>query len=331
MLHVGVVGLGAIGQEHLDIYGNMPEVVLSGVADLNESLAGEVARRIGTQAYASAAELLEDPTVDAISLCTPDHLHYADAKRIIAAGKHLLLEKPIATTVAEADQLVELAEASGLAVMPGHTLRFENHYVAARALVSAGRIGDIVHGYVRRNNKISVAERVRGRTSVTFFLGTHDIDALTWITGSQIVEVQAMESAQRTPDGSRAVAVHANLRLESGSIVQLEAGWGLANDFPTDIDARFRLVGTSGELSIDIHEQGMRLFSGTHSFPVPAAFPVYGIPQGALKEELDAFTRAASRGTDVPVTMRQAANAVRVAAAIDESIQKKTSVEIAYP
>jgi len=162
MLHVGVVGLGAIGQEHLDIYGNMPEVVLSGVADLNESLAGEVARRIGTQAYASAAELLEDPTVDAISLCTPDHLHYADAKRIIAAGKHLLLEKPIATTVAEADQLVELAEASGLAVMPGHTLRFENHYVAARALVSAGRIGDIVHGYVRRNNKISVAERVRG-------------------------------------------------------------------------------------------------------------------------------------------------------------------------
>lgn len=330
MLRVGVIGLGAIGQEHVEIYRHIPGVELTAVADFNLELADQVAKSTGATAYASATELLASGNVDAVSLCTPDHLHAGDATAVMAAGIHLLVEKPIATTIAEADELVALAKASNLIVMPGHTLRFENKYVTAHGLVSSGSLGGVVHGYVRRNNKISVAERVKGRTSVTFFLGIHDLDALMWIAGERVVEVQAIESAQRSPEGEQAVAVTANLRLAGGGVVQLEAAWGLPDLFPTDIDARLRLVGTGGEVAIDIHDMGMRSFTNRLSYPVPVATPVYGAPQGALKEELDAFVRAVRGEIEIPVTMSEAADAVRVAFAIDKAIKSGQTEPVDY-
>ena len=319
MLRIGVIGLGAIGREHLGIYRALPGVEVTAVADFQrdiaDSLAGEGA------AFGSATELLESDLVDAVSLCTPDQLHYRDALEVIDSGTNLLLEKPISTSVDEADDLVERSEASGLVVMPGHTLRFMDRYVTAKALVASGDLGSLVHGYARRDNKISVAERVGGRTSPTFFLGIHDIDAISWITGLGIVEVQAMQTAQRTPDGHQAVATQATLRMENGALFQLEAAWGLPNDFPTDIDARFRIVCDGGELSIDIHDQGMRSFASQLSYPVPAAFDIYGSPHGALYNELAAFARSVEAHTPPPISMREAARSVRVAAAIDRSVE----------
>jgi UDP-N-acetylglucosamine 3-dehydrogenase len=330
MLRVGVIGLGAIGQEHLAIYRHIPGVEVTAVADFDKARADEAAELAEAYAFGSAAELLESGLVDAVSLCTPDHLHASDAAAVMRAGVHLLLEKPIATTVEEADDLVELSELSGLVVMPGHTLRFENKYATSQSIVGSGGIGDVVHGYLRRNNKVSVAERVKGRTSVTFFLGIHDLDALMWITGQKVTAVQAIESNHRTPDGRQAVAVDANLRLSGGAVVQLEAAWGLPDEYPTDIDARLRLVGTSGEVAIDIYEQGMRAFSDALSYPVPVALPIYGAPQGALKEEIDAFVRAVRGEIAVPVTMAEAADAVRVAFAIDRAVRTGRTEEIEY-
>lgn len=319
MLRIGVIGLGAIGREHLGIYRALPGVRVTAVADFQRGIAASLAE--DADAFGSATELLESGLVDAVSLCTPDHLHYRDAIEVIDSGTHLLLEKPISTSVDEADDLVARTEASDLIVMPGHTLRFMDRYVTAKALVGSGDLGSLVHGYARRNNKISVAERVGGRTSPTFFLGIHDIDAISWITGLKIVEVQAMETVQRTPDGHQAVATHATLRMDNGALFQLEAAWGLPNEFPTDIDARFRAVFDGGELSIDIHDHGMRTFAaGALSYPVPAAYEIYGLPHGALYNELAAFSRSVEAHVAPPISMREAAQSVRVAAAIDRAV-----------
>ncbi|HWU32490.1 MAG TPA: Gfo/Idh/MocA family oxidoreductase [Marmoricola sp.] len=319
MLRIGVIGLGAIGREHLGIYRALPGVQVTAVADFQKDLANSLAVS-DEKAFGSATELLASGLVDAVSLCTPDHLHYRDAIEVIDSGTHLLLEKPISTSVDEADDLVERSEASDLVVMPGHTLRFMDRYIAARALFASGELGGLIHGYARRNNKVSVAERVAGRTTPTFFLGIHDIDAIAWITGERIVEVQGMTTTQRTPDGLQPVATQATLRMSNGAIFQLEAAWGLPNAFPTDIDARLRIVGADGELSIDIHDHGMRAFSDRLTYPVPAAFDVYEVPTGALYNELNAFARSVERHTPPPISMREAADAVRVATAIDRAI-----------
>jgi predicted dehydrogenase len=330
MVRVGVIGLGAIGREHLEIYREIPGVEVTAVADFARDVADEIAAEIGARSFGSATELLEAGIVDAVTLSTPDHLHHDDAVRILEAGVHLLLEKPIATTVEESDDLVRVAEASGVVAMPGHTLRFANQYLTAKRLVASGAVGSVVHGNVRRNNKVGVARRVGGRTSVTFFLGIHDIDALTWIAGERVTAVQAFASEQRTPDGGQAVAVTANLRLAGGGVVALEAAWGLPDAYPTDIDARLRLVGDAGEVRIDIHDFGMSAFTDGLTYPVPAAGPVYGAPQGMLYEELNAFLRAVRGEIEVPVTMREAADAVRVATAIDRAIASGQTETVEY-
>ncbi|MFF5074335.1 Gfo/Idh/MocA family protein [Micromonospora olivasterospora] len=321
-----MIGLGAIGREHLDIYRNLPGVQLTAVADARFPGSDE----FGVPSFGSTDALLGSGLVDAVSLCTPDDIHYQDSLSILEAGVHLLLEKPVSTSAEEAENLVKAAESSGLTVMPGHTLRFEPKYLTAHRLVESGHIGDVVHGYVRRNNKTSVADRVKGRTSVTFFLGIHDIDAVTWVAGRRVTAVQAMETTQRTSDGGQAVAVTANLRLDNGGIIQLEAAWGLPDDFPTDIDARLRLVADRGELSIDIHEQGMRAFGDTLGYPVPVAASMYGKTQGALHEELDAFVRAVRGEIPLPITMREGADAVHVATAIDKAIRTGSVEEVTY-
>jgi len=330
MLRVGVIGLGAIGREHLDIYRHLPGVELTAVADFDSETTQRTADKLGLAGFSSTTELLAADIVDAVSLCTPDHVHYRDALEILGAGVHLLLEKPIATSTDEADQLVHAAESSGLTVMPGHTLRFDSKYLTAREIVTSGRIGDVVHGYVRRNNKTSVAERVNGRTPVTFFLGIHDIDAVTWISGHRITAVQAMQTQQRIPGGTQAVAVTANLRLDNGGLIQLEAAWGLPDNYPTDIDARLRLVADNGELSIDVHDHAMRSHAGNLTYPVPAATAMYGKTQGPLHEELDAFIRAVRGEIPVPISMREGANAVHVVTAIEEAIRSGRVEHVDY-
>ncbi|SEE74582.1 Gfo/Idh/MocA family protein [Ruania alba] len=326
---VAVVGLGAIGQEHVDIYRAAPEAELVAVVDPRADVREEVATRTGVAAYATLADLLAEGAADAISLCTPDHLHFEDATSIIAAGVHLLLEKPITTDPAEADALTQIAEASDVVVMPGHTLRFEPRYAAARQAVADGRLGQVQHGYLRRDNKVSVADRAAGRTSVAFFLGIHDIDALQWITDQQVTEVQALATGATERTGQQAMAVLGTLRLADGAVVQIESAWNLPEDYPTDLDAAFRLVGNEAALSVHSFDAGMHVAGGGFTLPMTAGASLYGAAQGPLALELGTFLRCCLDDAVPPVTMRQAASAVKVVIALEEAVASGLTVAVA--
>lgn len=329
MIRVGVVGLGAIGQEHVQIYRHLPGAELVAVADFDVARAQQTAEDLAIAAFGSAEELIESGTIDAISLCTPDHLHAADAAAAIESGVHLLLEKPVATTAAEAEELVRLSENSRVTVMPGHTLRFDTRYLALREQVQGGRIGEVVHGYARRNNKISVADRVGGRASVAFFLGIHDIDALSWVVGHRVTSVQARATRATIAAGTAAAAILATLEFANGAVVQLESAWDLPETYPSDLDARLRLVGTGGEISLDLLAQGVALHSADTRYPFPAG-SVYGNETGALREELAAFVRAIHGDIELPITMREGVDAVHVALAIDRAVKSGKTENIEY-
>jgi len=328
-LNVAVVGLGAIGREHCDIYRGLDGVTLAAVVDPVATSAQVAARWPGVELKASLDEVLADDRIEAISLCTPDHVHADDAMTIMKAGRHLLLEKPIATAPDQARTLAMTAEDCPGVVMPGHTLRFEPRYHHAHQVMSSGDIGDVVHGYLRRNNKSSVAARAAGRVSVAFFLGIHDIDALQWIAGSNVVDVQARETQIRDASGKQAAAIMATLGLGSGALVQLEAAWALPETNPTELDARFRLVGTSGEISVDSYDSGIRVTTDQFALPMPAGAPLYGQPQGALREELASFVRSCVEAAPLPITMREAAQAVMVVDAIETSIRSGQTTRVA--
>jgi predicted dehydrogenase len=326
-LNVAVVGLGAIGREHCGIYSTLRDVTLAAVVD-PVARPDDISRWPDAKLKDSVDEVLADDSIDAVSLCTPDHVHFDDAKKVIEAGRHLLLEKPIAAAPDQAEALVALAEGSGVVAMPGHTLRFEPRYHHARQVVSSGELGQVVHGYLRRNNKLSVAARAAGRVSVAYFLGIHDIDALQWIASANVVDVDARETRIRDASGRQAAAIMATLGLESGALIQLEAAWALPENNPTELDARFRLVGTAGELSIDSYESGIHVTSDRFALPMPAGAPMYGRAQGALREELASFVQCCLDGAPLPITMREAAQAVMVVDAIEASIKTQRTVPV---
>ncbi|MFV0252521.1 MAG: Gfo/Idh/MocA family protein [Beutenbergiaceae bacterium] len=326
-LPVAVVGLGAIGVEHAEIYQASPLAELAAVVEPRAQVRMEVAARLGCQGFETVAQLLESD-VAAVSLCTPDHLHYEDARTIVAAGRHLLVEKPISTDPVQADELTRLAESADVVVMPGQTLRFEPRYARAREVVAAGRVGQIQHGYLRRDNKLSVAHRAAGRTSVAYFLGIHDIDALQWITNQRVVQVQALASTATEATGAQALAVVANLRLSGGAVVQLESAWNLPENYPTDLDAALRLVGSSGVVSVHSFDAGMAVTDAQFYLPMPAGAPLYGATQGALALELESFLRAVQGDIALPVTVREAAAAVKVVAALHQGLQTGGTVEV---
>jgi len=327
-LRTAVVGLGAIGREHVDVYTASVRADLVAVVDPRPEAVAEVTARTGARGYSSVEALLAAGGVDAVSLCTPDHLHFADAMRLINVGADLLCEKPITTDPAEADALVLASEASSCIVMPGQTLRFEPRYHQARALVASGGIGRVAHGYLRRDNLTSVADRAAGRTSVAFFLGIHDIDALQWITGQRVVSVQAMASGARERTGTQAQAVLATLRLEDGAVVQVESAWNLPEDYPTELDAQLRLVGSSGTASVTSFDAGMEVARGGFSLPLTAGAPLYGMAQGALAVEIEAFVSSCLTRQAPPVSMREAASAVKVVVAIEEAVRTGQVVDV---
>lgn len=328
-LRAAVVGLGAIGREHVDVYAASARADLVAVVDPRPEAVAEIAERTGARGFSSVEELLDAGGVDAVSLCTPDQLHHADAMRLIGAGVDLLCEKPIATDPAEADALVLAAEASSCVVMPGQTLRFEPRYHRARALVASGGVGEVAHGYLRRDNLTSVADRAGGRTSVAFFLGIHDIDALQWITGQRVVSAQAMASGALERTGSQSQAVLATLRLEGGAVVQMESAWNLPGDYPTELDAQLRLVGSAGVVAVTSFDAGMEVASGGFALPMTAGAPLYGMAQGALAVEIESFVSACLTRQAPPVSMREAASAVKVVVAIEEAVRTGRVVDVA--
>lgn len=327
-LPVAVVGLGAIGLEHAAIYHAGSLATLRAVVEPRADVRADVAAQYGCDAYATLSEMLESETVSAVSLCTPDHLHYDDSQAVVAAGKHLLLEKPIATDPRQADDLTLLAESADVVVMPGQTLRFEPRYCHARDVVSAGGIGDVQNGYLRRDNKLSVAQRAAGRTSVAYFLGIHDIDALQWVTGQRVTRVQAMPTRAREETGTQALAVLGTLRLNGGGVIQIESAWNLPEDYPTELDAAFRLVGSAGVLSVHSFDAGIHVSGARFQLPMPGGAPRYGAPQGPLALELESFVRACLEGVAPPVTMREAAAAVKVVAALHEALETGATVDV---
>jgi len=145
-LALGLIGAGGIGKLHITAIDRTAEVRLAAVSDANTALAGQVARRYGIPAYRDYKELLEDPGIEAVAVATPSHLHASMALAVLDAGKHLLVEKPIALSVSDADRIVARARESDLRLGVAHQFRTTSRYREMLRLVEEGVFGDLLRG-----------------------------------------------------------------------------------------------------------------------------------------------------------------------------------------
>ncbi len=175
---VAVIGVGFWGRNHARVYMEIPEAELIGVCDIDAKRAKETAEKYGVEAYTDSRKLLKRSDVDAVSICTWTTTHAKETIRALKAGKNVLVEKPIASTVREAKQIVKMAENERLILMTGFIERFNPGVERVIKTIEEGSIGDVVSATSRRVSEWP--ERV-GDVGVVKDSAIHDIDMMRYI------------------------------------------------------------------------------------------------------------------------------------------------------
>src|SRR5438105_7303030 len=214
-LRVGVVGVGVMGSNHARVFAGLPGTELVGVADPDRKQAEFVARTLGCAAVADVRELLERD-VDAVTIAAPTHLHRDIALKCIARGVHVMVEKPIASSVDEGREIISAARRAGMTLMVGHVERFNP---AVEAIKEAILGEDILSIAITR---VGPFPPRMSNVGVVIDLAVHDIDLIRWFTDSDIVEVQ--------PQLSSAVAEREDIallqfRTASGVLAHINTNW----------------------------------------------------------------------------------------------------------
>lgn len=292
-----VIGLGWFGEKHCEALAGLPNVELYALCTRTESRLRALAEEFNVKhIYTDYNELLANPEVEAVSITTMWDQHAEPALAALKAGKHVFLEKPMASTVAECQAIVDAANATDKAFMVGHICRFNPRYAAAKAEIAAGRIGKIVSVYARRSIPATVGAQVLPKIGPIIGDGVHDTDLLLWYTGANVETAYAQTINVRGfkyPDIGWTM-----YRLDSGATAVLENVWFLPEKTAFQIDERMEIIGTEG--SIHIHETHPNFSivdkDGWRS-PDTTYWPeIHGVRSGALRAELDYFVNCILKG-----------------------------------
>lgn len=317
----GVIGLGWFGEKHLEALAAIPNVEIHSVCTRNNTRLAEVAGKFGAaKTFTDYHAMLADPELEAVSVVTMWDQHAAPTLAALAAGKHVFLEKPMASTLADCDAIVAAANAAKGYFMVGHICRFNPRYAAAKEAIAAGKIGKIISMYARRNLPAWVGASVLDKIGPIIGDGVHDTDLMFWFSGSRAVSAYAQTVKVRdhaNPDLGQVM-----YRLESGASCILESVWCLPNTTPFQIDERLEVVGTEGSISIhDTHPNLMIVDKDGSRCPDTTYWPtLHGQLRGALRDELAYFVHSVATGTKPAViTPEESREAVRACLAAEQS------------
>lgn len=204
---VGVIGLG-VGERHIVGYQDVPGVTVGAICDIDEGQLHAVGdrRRISNR-HTDYRKLLEDPSLDAVSICSYDDAHADQVIDAFAAGKHVMVEKPVTLNRADLERVIRAQQDSGKRISSNLILRQSPRFIALRDMVRRGDFGDIHYMEADYLHQIlwKITEGWRGRMDfycVTYGGGIHMIDLMRWISGEEVIEVTALASKKLTSDSA---------------------------------------------------------------------------------------------------------------------------------
>ncbi len=304
-LRAGVIGVGHLGQHHARHYATLPGVSLVGVYDTDPNRAKLIADRHGVAAYQRIKDLLNN--VEVVSVAAPTSAHHAAAKACLEAGKHVLVEKPIAVTVAEARELVDLATRQGCVLQVGHSERFNpimqlmRPHIVRPAFIECHRLSP----YVERGTDVDVVSD----------LMIHDLDLVLSFNPGPVEEVRA---AGVTVLSSSIDIANARIAFAGGCVANLTA-----SRISTTKMRRLRVFQKQHYLSIDFQTRQAAISKRMQSEGAKPTIEVEQFKAGdeePLRMELESFTKAVTSGTRPVVSGEDGAAALELAHQILEAI-----------
>jgi len=313
-LSVAVIGCGAFGRNHARVYHELAKagerVKIAGVVDVDRSRADSLAREFGCQAYSSAEELLSSGGVDAASIAVPTLDHAAVALQLMRAGVDVLIEKPLTSTLAEADELIDLAEREKRIAQVGHLERFNPAVQATLPLITKPMFFEV--------HRLSVFTPRSLDVDVVLDLMIHDLDAVLAFVKSPIKEIRAAG----LPILSNKVDIaNARVEFESGCIANFTA-----SRVSTERVRKLRFFQPRQYISIDYGRQDVLVFSVGDGAGAPSPNPNIKVskpaivPEEPLRAEIRAFLDAVRTRRDPPVGLKEGRRALAVALEILDQI-----------
>lgn len=321
MLRVGIVGVGTMGSLHAAAWAATPATI-AGFFALDQPRAELLAQEHNARAFWGYEELLEN--VDVVDICTPTYLHHHMAIHAAQSGKHVICEKPLALSIANAQAMIDACSAAGVRLLVGHVVRFFPEYALAKATVDRGDIGRVAVTRLKRVNFQPM------RSTGNWFLDPeksggmivdlmiHDFDYARWLNGEvESVFARSVRSKDPHAAGDYCLAI---LTHRNGALTHVEGGW--AYPPPTFLTA-FEIAGEHGLIehpvgsSISVRAQLMPTDAGLTPDVGVISYPADESPYTTeIKHYYDILTGAQATPR---VTAEDGLEALRIALAVDQS------------
>jgi predicted dehydrogenase len=307
-IRAAVVGVGYLGRFHAQKYAQLPECTLTGVVDSHPQTAARVGAEVRSSVFNDYRQLLGK--VDAVSVVTPTPAHFEIARAFLESGAHVLVEKPITETTAQAQELIEIARKADRVLQVGHLERFNPAIIAAEPLLRAP-------GFIECQRMAPYRERGTD-VNVVLDLMIHDIDLVQMIVGTDLTSVDAIG----TPVFSGEIDIaNARLKFEGGCVANVTA-----SRVSLKAERKLRAFSHDTYMSIDLQQKILTVIRKREGVIADGQLPVQieeqSFDQGdALLAEIRAFIAAIGGQGKVLVTATDGLRALRTAIAITERVQ----------
>jgi UDP-N-acetylglucosamine 3-dehydrogenase len=331
-LAIGIIGLGRMGTYHLETWERIDGAQVVGVAEPNEAVARERIGRRPIAHFSDYRELIKRRDVDAVCITAPSQQHARIATEVIAAGKHLLVEKPIATTLEDGLRMAAAARSAGVKLMVGHVERFNPAVGKLAELIADGRIGNVFRVHATRVGPMPGRIQDAG---VAIDLATHDLDIMQFVLGRDITRIYAEGAQCAHPSQEDMIACLLRFGGDNGPMGVLDVNW-----LTPEKRREITVIGELGMLSASYLTQDVWF---TESPSAPTGWDelarIRGDAEGAalrfalrrvepLKAELEAFADCIRNDTPEPISAYDGCRALIAALAVRDSAANSRPVTL---
>lgn len=310
MIRVGVIGTGAMGQNHVRIYSEMEGVKLAGISDVDQNRVETMAAQFKTKAFTDYKKMFAEG-LDAVSVVVPTKLHKQVVLDALEAGIHVLVEKPIADTVENAELMIEAAKKTEKVLMVGHIERFNPAVIRLKEIISSGILGKIVSISTRRVGPYN--PRIRD-VGVILDIGVHDIDIISYLYGKKIKGVYAIAGADIHSFEDHASII---LRMDHNFAGVVETNWLTPHKV-----RHLTAIGVKGVAYLDYLDQTVELHDNGWIRKAKVE------PSEPLKNELTYFIDCVQTGREPNPCGEDGKHALEVAMAAIRSYEEERLIEV---
>lgn len=338
-LRIGVIGAGTWAETHCITYKHAPNAELVAVCDLVPEKAKALASKYGAQeVYTDYQTMLKEAAIDAVAVVTPDYAHKAPVVAAVEAGKHVLVEKPMATTVAEAIEMKEAADRNGVLLMPDFHNRWNPSFVTAKESIADGSLGAPRYIHIRHSNTKYVPFKMldwSSQSSVLWFLGAHACDLARFVMESDVVRAYSVSrkgvleaAGVDVPDFFTSI-----LEFENGGVATIENSWMLPDVLQSIGEFRAEILCEKGMHNVEFNTSDacVTYTEGAgkgRSRDLYAQNLVYGKLKGFCYDSILHFLECVETGIDPICTAHDGIENTRILEAMGRSLETGQPVDV---